>query len=69
MLSSTFLAILFSDGIETSRDWIKEVREGLQSTRGVTSTSSMFTDQKLYELLYVILKLPSGHLLLTCGID
>ena len=23
---------------------------------------------KLYELLYVILKLPSGHLLLTCGI-
>ena len=24
---------------------------------------------KLYELLYVILKLPSGHLLITCGID
>ena len=29
-------AILFSDGIETGRDWIKEVREGLLSTRGVT---------------------------------
>ena len=33
---NTFLAILFSDGIETGRDWIKEARVGLLSTRVVT---------------------------------